>query len=194
MSLVNLANVCSHIQNASKARLGITSIPMSKLHLRLALSLQKQGFVSTVKVAGLAPPHPNPPKPHPHGFQTATAAELEEAPWRAYPDPDPSFAHMSGIQPERIPENPAQRRIWLGLKYWNSEPVLRKMSLISKPTRRIVMDSEGIGKISRGVHSGYVRGLANPGECMFVSTDRGLMESRECAEKNIGGLLLCKVE
>jgi len=132
--------------------------------------------------------------PPPYGHQSANPTALEEKPWRAYPDPDPMYANLSGIARENIPENPARRRIWIGLKYWNSEPVLRKMSLVSKPTRRIVMDSKGIGEISRGVHSGYVRGLANVGECMFVSTDRGLMESRECAEKNIGGLLLCKVE
>src|SRR6186713_3313614 len=40
MSLVNLAHVCSHMQNASKARLGLTSIPVSKLHVNLMLGLQ----------------------------------------------------------------------------------------------------------------------------------------------------------
>ncbi|SMQ45625.1 unnamed protein product [Zymoseptoria tritici ST99CH_3D7] len=56
MSLVNLANVCSHLQNASLARLGLTSIPYTKWHLSLALLLQKQGFLSQVKLGGASPP------------------------------------------------------------------------------------------------------------------------------------------
>ncbi|KAK0917845.1 p-nitrophenyl phosphatase [Friedmanniomyces endolithicus] len=52
MSLVNLSHVCSHLQNASLARLGLTSIPYTKLHLSLALLLHKQGFLSQVKLGG----------------------------------------------------------------------------------------------------------------------------------------------
>ena len=40
MSLVNLAHVYSHLQNASKARLGLTSVPSSNLHLTLQRSLR----------------------------------------------------------------------------------------------------------------------------------------------------------
>ena len=56
MSLVNLAHVCSHLQNASLARLGLTSIPHTRLHLSVALLLQKQGFFSQVKLGGPSPP------------------------------------------------------------------------------------------------------------------------------------------
>ncbi|KAK0344389.1 p-nitrophenyl phosphatase [Friedmanniomyces endolithicus] len=56
MSLVNLSHVCSHLQNASLARLGLTSIPYTKLHLSLALLLHKQGFLSQVKLGGPSPP------------------------------------------------------------------------------------------------------------------------------------------
>jgi ribosomal protein S8 len=79
------------------------------------------------------------------------------------------------------------------LKYWNSEPVLEKMELVSKPTRRIWMDVEGLKKLVLGKPSGYVKGLTRPGECLFVSTDRGILEARECVERKIGGMLLCKV-
>lgn len=88
--------------------------------------------------------------------------------------------------------NVASRRLWLGLKYWHSEPVLSKMSMISKPTRRIHMDSEGLRDIVRGKKSGYVDGLRSPGECLFLSTDRGVLEARECVEKKLGGLVLCR--
>jgi ribosomal protein S8 len=79
------------------------------------------------------------------------------------------------------------------LKYWNSEPVLEKMELVSKPTRTIYMDVEGLKKIVLGKDSGYVKGLTRPGECLFVNTDKGMMEARECVERKIGGQLLCRV-
>lgn len=78
------------------------------------------------------------------------------------------------------------------MKYWNNEPVLSKMSMISKPTKRIWMDVEGLGKIVRGRDANYVRGLTRPGECLYVSTDIGVLESRECVERKIGGMLLCR--
>lgn len=161
MSLVNLAHVCSHLQNASKARLGLTSIPLSNLHTNLTLALQSSGFLSSVTRAGPTPPDLN-------TLSTYVSKPVTQA-------------------------NISSRRLWLGLKYWNNEPVLSQMSLISKPTKRIWMDVEGLTKIVRGRQSGVVKGLTKPGECLFVSTDRGILESRECVERGIGGMLLCRV-
>jgi ribosomal protein S8 len=164
MSLVNLSHVCSHLTNASKARLGLTSIPNSNLHLRLTLALQNAGFISTVVRGG-----PTPPPPH------------------------LLLSHPESNDVEPVTQNNiASRRLWLGLKYWQSEPVLSKMTMISKPTRRIHMDSEGLRDIVRGKKSGYVDGLRSPGECLFLSTDRGVLEARECVEKKLGGLILCR--
>lgn len=67
------------------------------------------------------------------------------------------------------------------------------MNVVSKPTKRIYMDAEGIATLARGKDTGYVKGLRKPGECIFVSTDRGILEARECAERKIGGMLLCRV-
>lgn len=169
MSLVLLANICSHLQNASKARLGLTSIPSTNLHLRLALALQSAGFLSTVVRGGPIPPPPHLLLNHPSSNNEA--AEIEPV----------------------TQENVGSRRLWLGMKYWNSEPVLEKMQLISKPTRRIWMDTEGLSTLVLGRQSGYVKGLRRPGECLFVTTDKGVMEARECVERKIGGMLLCRV-
>ncbi len=79
------------------------------------------------------------------------------------------------------------------MKYWNNEPVLTKMSMVSKPTKRISMNAEELGRLVRGRDTGFVTGLRRPGECLFVSTDRGILESRECVERKVGGMLLCKV-
>ncbi|KAJ9224294.1 hypothetical protein DTO027B5_4074 [Paecilomyces variotii] len=97
-----------------------------------------------------------------------------------------------GVEPI-TQSNVASRRLWLGLKYWQSEPVLSKMTLVSKPKRRINLDVPGLRQIIRGEKSGYVEGLRSPGECLFLSTDRGILEARECVEKKVGGLVLCRV-
>ncbi|KAF2501365.1 ribosomal protein S8 [Lophium mytilinum] len=195
MSLVNLAHVCSHLQNASKARLGLTSIPVTKLHVALMLGLQKQGFISSVTLGGPAPPKPvllqKPPKYPPALLKAAEQAELEaeeaatpEVAWGRAPE----WSYK-----EVVPANPGQRRLWVGLKYWKNEPVLNKMHLISKPTRRIWVNSDDLAKITRGRESAFVKGLTKTGECMFVTTDKGIMEARECVEKKLGGMVLCRV-
>lgn len=165
MSLVHLSNVCSHLQNASKARLGLTSVPSTNMIHRVMLALQTSGFLSTVIRGG-----PDPPK-----LISPTSLEPAEP-------------------PEPVTQaNVASRRLWLGLKYYNNEPVLSRLTMVSKPTKRVYMDAEGLGKLIRGRRAGYVLGLSTPGECLYVTTDRGIMEARECVEREIGGMLICRV-
>jgi ribosomal protein S8 len=198
MSLVNLAHVCSHMQNASKARLGLTSIPVSKLHVKLALGLQREGFLSSVTLGGPSPPKPFLLQAQQDAEQAEIMAQkLADAPWLAYPVDTPE-GKTAPLGPEtvhepHVPENPARRRLWLGLKYWQNEPVLRNMKLVSKPTRRIWLTSEDLGRITRTRESSYVKGLTHPGECMFVTTDRGILEARECVERRLGGMPLFRV-
>ncbi|KAI8937425.1 hypothetical protein NX059_005149 [Plenodomus lindquistii] len=199
MSLVNLAHVCSHLQNASKARLGLTSIPVSKMHVNIALGLQREGFLSSVTLGGQTPPKPfllqaqHDPEQMQHMAET-----LAEEPWYAYPIKEKKNKPKSPLPQEQVhevhvPENPARRRLWLGLKYWQNEPVLKNMKLLSKPTRRIWVTSADLAKITRTRDASYVKGLTHPGECMFVTTDRGILESRECVERQLGGMVLCRV-
>lgn len=169
MSLVNLASVCAHLNNASKARLGLTSIPNSNLHLKLCQALQNSGYLSSVVRGG-----PTPPPAHPILGYPMANDEVE------------------GVEPITR-DNIASRRLWLGLKYWRNEPVLGKMKMVSKPTRRITIDVEGLRRVVRGEEAGYVAGLRSPGESLYLSTDRGIMEARECVEKKLGGLVLCRV-
>ncbi|KAL2822744.1 ribosomal protein S8 [Aspergillus cavernicola] len=169
MSLVNLSHVCSHLNNATKARLGFTSIPNSNLHLKLCLALQNDGFISSVVRGG-----PTPPAMHSLLGYPTTNDETQ------------------GLEP-MTQTNVASRRLWLGLKYWQSQPVLSKISMVSKPTRRITIDVAGLSEVIRGDRSSYVEGLRSPGESLYLSTDHGIMEARECVEKKIGGLVLCRV-
>jgi small subunit ribosomal protein S8 len=50
--------MASHLQNASRARLGLTSIPHSKNNLSVALALHRAGFLSFVTRGGPYPPDP----------------------------------------------------------------------------------------------------------------------------------------
>ncbi|KAE8831985.1 hypothetical protein PTNB73_07537 [Pyrenophora teres f. teres] len=200
MSLVNLAHVCSHMQNASKARLGLTSIPVSKMHVKIALGLQREGFLSSVTLGG-----PTPPKPFLLQAQQdpeqldILAQKLQEEPWLAYSVDAPEGKKVKAplgqeqVHDIHVPENPARRRLWLGLKYWQNEPVLKNMKLVSKPTRRIWLTSMDLAKITRSREASYVKGLTHPGECMFLTTDRGVIEARECVERQLGGMALFRV-
>lgn len=185
MSLVNLSHVCSHLQNASLARLGLTSVPLTRLHLNLSLLLQKQGFISSVDIGG-----PRPPRKHLPAVHEQPSSLLEDA--------HDTAAYETQVQEQEESEsvvtqaNRASRRLWLGLKYWDGEPVLSKMNMLSKPTRRIHLSAEDLQQVVRGRQVGYVKGLTRIGECMFVSTDKGIMEARDCAERRIGGLMLCR--
>jgi len=355
MSLVNLAHVCSHLQNASVARLGLTSIPYTKLHLSLALLLHKQGFLSQVKLGGPSPPASCFPTPVPdnrrltgaphrdrdplsgeaalhealynrksisrlrsEGFgaealafarehRELTREQLMKDGWdthaiefivengnktpeqlaeegldraainilqqhpltsvldevrdslarEGYSEQDvdrdevyarvrmhlrkegfskETLAHFAGearyATPRHleqdgitvsamgldvpnqaittIPEqyrdpddietegvvtraNRASRRLWLGLKYWDGLPVLSKAKMVSKPTKRIWLDRHELGKVVRGSAAGEVKGMRRVGEIMAVTTDRGIMDARECVERKVGGMALCRI-
>jgi ribosomal protein S8 len=81
------------------------------------------------------------------------------------------------------------------LKYWDNMPVLRNATMLSKPTKRIWLTSSDFAGLTRGFAAakGQVKPLTQVGECMAVSTDRGVMEVREAAERKVGGMVLCRV-
>ncbi|ODQ64581.1 ribosomal protein S8 [Nadsonia fulvescens var. elongata DSM 6958] len=49
MSLVNLAHVCSHIQNCSRNRVPLAAVSMTRLHLQVCAGLYKEGFLSSIQ-------------------------------------------------------------------------------------------------------------------------------------------------
>lgn len=376
MSLVNLSHVCSHLQNASLARLGLTSIPHSRLHLSLSLLLLKQGFISQLKLGGPSPPascfppgmrDSNPVSSHPYGERGTitpegalqkmvtegyteqrlqdegysesdvafalsqrpkTKAQLEAEGWdhvafdffiahmwprqiaetkgqdfanpgtwksraemeedglsdteislmqahqplladtwaqiarywpkegaEVIPRESPNFRlrlHRAGLPLETLAQfagpmnclrterdlrrdgieldamgltipnqtyapppshpslmdpsdleteglvtqaNRSSRRLWLGMKYWDGLPVLRKARMISKPTKRYYLTAKEIGDLcrGRGAARNEVRPLSQVGEIMAVVTKRGVLEARECVERGYGGLVLCRI-
>ena len=67
------------------------------------------------------------------------------------------------------------------LKYNNGLPVIREISRISKPGRRVYVKAETIPRIQNGL------GLA------IVSTSKGIMSDSEARTQKIGGEIICKV-
>ncbi|KAJ7760699.1 ribosomal protein S8 [Mycena maculata] len=160
MGIANVVNACVHIQNASRARLSLTSIPNLKYNLLFSLALHRSGLVSSVTCAG---PHP----PSPEDLLTFEAEPVTTA-------------------------EVASRRIWLGLKYVNNEPVMWNVKGVSKPRQPITLQLPGLNRVASGLGSGYVGGL-KMGECMFVATSLGVLEIREALERKVGGLVLARV-
>ena len=67
------------------------------------------------------------------------------------------------------------------LKYDNGSPVIKEITRISKPGRRIYTKADSIPKIQSGL------GIA------IVSTSMGIMSDNDARSKNIGGEIICKV-
>jgi len=212
------------------------------MHLFLSVQLQKQGFLSTVVLAGATPPtkllpptgielplqfqsrvrHDNPSttsslsQSTPQTSQTSRLVENNEDVDKQallegdaddgfpidelFPASDLTSESEQLLKDEALHNstedvtqtNRASRRLWLGLKYWDGEPVLRKMRMISRPRQRLWLTHSDLSRIVRGKRSNYVDPLTRVGECLFVSTDKGVMEARECVERQIGGLALCR--
>ncbi|KAI1372336.1 ribosomal protein S8 [Hypoxylon crocopeplum] len=163
MGVVNIVNMCSHLQNASRARLGITSVPHTKYNLSLALALHRAGFLSFVTRGGSYPPDP------------ATLTTFE---------PEPLTT--ANVAKQRL-------WVGLKYNAGNGgEPVLRAMRPITTPKRPVTAKLDDLERLARGIDAHPHRGL-NLGESIVLATDRGTLEIREAIERKVGGLLLCRV-
>lgn len=198
MSITSMAHLASHLNNITKARLSVGNTPNSKTKLRLCLAMQRQGLLSSVTVAGQNPPASIPPT---HGEIMQLADSLADEPWEAYPDP--SLRHEPARIDDELPPNPADRRIWIGLKYWRGKSVLENCKIVSKPSRRISVEPSELEHIVRGRRQpkqfGVKRArpwslapMVNPGECIFIRTTEGVFEAREALEKRLGGEVLIR--
>ena len=67
------------------------------------------------------------------------------------------------------------------LKYYEGEPVIREISRVSKPGRRVYSGIKELPKVYNGL------GIS------ILSTPRGVMSDSEARAANVGGEVLCKV-
>lgn len=67
------------------------------------------------------------------------------------------------------------------LKYFDGEPVIRKIERISKPGRRVYASVRTLPVVNNGL------GVS------IVSTPKGVMPDWQAREENVGGEVLCRV-
>jgi small subunit ribosomal protein S8 len=67
------------------------------------------------------------------------------------------------------------------LKYFDSEPVIKKIERVSKPGRRVYVAVDAMPRVNNGL------GIT------IVSTPKGVMADHSAREQNVGGEVLCTV-
>ncbi len=73
------------------------------------------------------------------------------------------------------------KEITIELKYSNGDPVIREISRVSKPGRRVYSKIKDLPREYNGL------GVS------ILSTPRGVLSDAEAREANVGGEVLCKV-
>jgi small subunit ribosomal protein S8 len=67
------------------------------------------------------------------------------------------------------------------LKYFDNQPVIRKIDRVSKPGRRVYVAVDGMPRVANGL------GVT------IMSTPKGVMADHAARELHVGGEVLCKV-
>ena len=67
------------------------------------------------------------------------------------------------------------------LKYYEGTPVIREISRVSRPGRRVYSSVKNIPSVSNGL------GIN------ILSTPKGVMADHEAKEQNVGGEILCRI-
>lgn len=71
--------------------------------------------------------------------------------------------------------------ISIELKYFDGKPVVREISRVSKPGRRVYVSAKSIPNVANGL------GIS------ILSTPKGVMADHSAREQNVGGEILCQV-
>jgi len=77
--------------------------------------------------------------------------------------------------------NSGMSELSVELKYHDGQPVIREISRVSKPGRRVYTKISEVPRVFNGL------GIS------ILSTPRGVLSDKEALEANVGGELLCKV-
>ena len=93
-------------------------------------------------------------------------------------------AVMKGTKagPFMASENPAERRLWIDLKYRNGTSVLSRFRVVSKPSRRIYSTCDELMAVAAARPAGQV---------IIVNSPFGIVELKVALEKGVGGEVLC---
>ena len=114
------ADLCTILQNASRARLRSIPIASTKDNLSILSILLQHGFIHNVV----------------RGTQTGPSPILYTS------------------------ASPAARRLWVDLKFRpDDRPVLEKMNVVSKPSRKLTMDKDELLRFATGRRAKFVKPL-----------------------------------
>ncbi|KAJ3202126.1 hypothetical protein HDU67_000785 [Dinochytrium kinnereticum] len=97
----------------------------------------------------------------------------------------------TGREVPATPDNISRRRLWLNLKYRSGEPVLRKVSAVSVPSRRVFATFEELKAVASAKRT--QNPLIKPqemGQITILDTIYGTLELKEALRKNVGGEVL----
>ena len=81
----------------------------------------------------------------------------------------------------RVNVRPGIDELKIELKYFDGEPVIKEISRVSRPGRRVSSKIKELPRVYNGL------GIA------ILSTPRGVMSDTEAREANVGGEVLCHV-
>ncbi|WP_411839522.1 30S ribosomal protein S8 [Paracoccus sp. ME4] len=82
---------------------------------------------------------------------------------------------------EEVTTEAGHKELEIGLKYHDGSPVIRELSRVSKPGRRVYAGSKEIPQVRQGL------GVS------IVSTPKGVMTDAAARTANVGGEVLCTV-
>ena len=82
---------------------------------------------------------------------------------------------------EEVTTTEGHKELEIGLKYHDGTPVIRELSRVSKPGRRVYAGSKEIPQVRQGL------GVS------IVSTPKGVMTDAAARTANVGGEVLCTV-
>lgn len=87
--------------------------------------------------------------------------------------------YIRGYSQEKVRDGIEQ--IHIELKYYDNEPVIRKLARVSKPGRRVYKKIKDLETINNGL------GI------LVLSTPKGVLSDGRAREMNVGGEVLCNV-
>jgi small subunit ribosomal protein S8 len=80
-----------------------------------------------------------------------------------------------------VEHNDGRSELEIELKYFDGQPVIREISRVSKPGRRVYVAVRSLPRVNNGL------GVA------ILSTPKGVMADHDAREANVGGEVLCTV-
>jgi len=90
-----------------------------------------------------------------------------------------SEGYINNYYIEKLDNN--KKNLKVDLKYFEGTPVIKEITRISKPGRRVYSRATSIPKVMNGL------GLA------ILSTPKGVMTDNDARKNNLGGEIICRV-